>query len=1034
MTQQSACESCNITGLPIFPLVYAVLPLDLKPTLPPGITANGVKDIVVNQHPRVPSKLREAQGCTRASSSPALEKVAYDYGLRVVRAGYIYLFYELGPLGSKYWNCYTVNDDGCMTLQADAESPTPPRGALFCLNKSHTPLRTHYLVIDKPDKCGRVWIAYSEHQWTRNTIKKYENDQILRAMRMQFIEPAELIASPIHDHGVEATVANLSHVMEYCKETDEVGRKNIPRISLDDGDFSDFYLGVQPSSFTFNSRLKQEVSIVKQMQLSGVRPDGKSHPPMMLALWDHLGVAQELAGWCNLVSGLVGQYQENECAQKLSSLKFLEGTQKFLEEAAEKKVYKSEQDHVVRLNITEDARRKAEKLSEPQKGHHLEIASLSDQWESDYVPVGYRRQLSQILRYSDLDGWDNPVRRPALEAKRDAALNKLKAEVKDYQENHRLERNRLISQRRAESWPKYKNLIDWNSLNKFKRNHLSFLDVCDALNFGRTEHLLKWLRSKQLTFVLNDFDKNELSCGVSFERIVGALILGLGNCDAGSAQLDAWVKELNANAEGNLFWRAFSLNNTDISREVNAALSLASSKVVNFTKKDFEDSLASIKIFKTAADLYKKAVTLSNTNQDAGKGKTVFGIKLKTYNAYKLDRVAISVGDRAFKLFRIEGVHADSVGEWMVRHMYNVRALVDPADSMHLISAATESRIKNMLAAESVMRARRLADQQAGLDKNYSKSVIDQKNAPHLPEQNQALFDKAYAKRAEEIQQSIKNKSYKLPHSRHYEVFLELEGKILADKSSEVSKQWDKIYNDKGASDSIKAIKDCRLALVVTTIEAINLSKLLLWDVKHEGKTDAKTGAFILASLMSIGSGVADVASVVTKSAFGGESFAYQRLKLWGGGLSAGASYIGAVVDLIDYRKHLKKDEYGFAGLYLLKSMLGFASFGFTGMTTFAYAAPLIQRMTGTAVITEAATVVGARAVGYVAARVLFMVLGSWATALTIFVQIAIIMLDDDNLTKWCKRCPYGPESKTDPFSNNEKLVSAFKEAVADAE
>ena len=44
---------------------------------------------------------------------------------------------------------------------------------------------------------------------------------------------------------------------------------------------------------------------IKLMRQSGKRPDGGSHPPMLLALWDGIGITHELNGYRNEAAGRI---------------------------------------------------------------------------------------------------------------------------------------------------------------------------------------------------------------------------------------------------------------------------------------------------------------------------------------------------------------------------------------------------------------------------------------------------------------------------------------------------------------------------------------------------------------------------------------------------------------------------------------------------------------------------------------------------------------------------------------------------------
>jgi hypothetical protein len=146
--------------------------------------------------------------------------------------------------------------------------------------------------------------------------------------------------------------------------------------------------------------------------------------------------------------------------------------------------------------------------------------------------------------------------------------------------------------------------------------------------------------------------------------------------------------------------------------------------------------------------------------------------------------------------------------------------------------------------------------------------------------------------------------------------------------------------------------------------------------------------------------------------------------------LAGGASFVGALLDLVDGRKELAKKHYGLMSLYLLKSFLGFASTFATGLTAFTYAAPLVQRLTGRAAAGATMRVVGARAAAIVGARILFMSVGAWITLGTFAVQALIWMFTDDALESWCEECAFGAKRNQGWATNPTQQMSALDKAL----
>ena len=188
MTQQRKCENCEKSGLAILPVRYAVMPKAARVKLPAGIMGKGMTDIALTEH---------------------------QYALRTLRDGWLFVFYEQGVRGRNYWQAYRVTPDGRLWKQ-DLPLPRSPRTDPACAQKSIA-VQMDLLAIEHPHKCGKVWLAFSEHAWHADIFKQYAENATLRALRMQMIEPAQWIetgADP-SGHAVLATQESIDDVVEY---------------------------------------------------------------------------------------------------------------------------------------------------------------------------------------------------------------------------------------------------------------------------------------------------------------------------------------------------------------------------------------------------------------------------------------------------------------------------------------------------------------------------------------------------------------------------------------------------------------------------------------------------------------------------------------------------------------------------------------------------------------------------------------------------------------------------------------------------
>lgn len=96
----------------------------------------------------------------------------------------------------------------------------------------------------------------------------------------------------------------------------------------------------------------------------------------------------------------------------------------------------------------------------------------------------------------------------------------------------------------------------------------------------------------------------------------------------------------------------------------------------------------------------------------------------------------------------------------------------------------------------------------------------------------------------------------------------------------------------------------------------MNFQKLL---AECQTKGDAKSWWSLAASSMTLTSGLYDVASVPAKNLFGAEVWSCQKIKLFGGVLSAAATAIGVGVDVEAMSKSEANDQATLYALYFGK-------------------------------------------------------------------------------------------------------------------
>lgn len=944
------CPNCNKSGLAILPVRYAVVPSAIACSVPAHM-GNKVTNIPLAHH---------------------------KYALRTLRQGFIYILHEKHPRGSQIkWEVYSVSIRGTLWKQPSPGAIVPMSEDPACSRTGHN-IPASVIAIDSPEKCGKIWMAFSEHEWSEETFKQYESDAKMRDRRMQTFLPATWISAGGYRHGLPATKENVEQVIEYQDDfapSSLVGGE-VGRLSKPDGTFNLEQLKKETTRHPMAMRKGQSESLVAAMNKVGERPGKKTHTPIILALWDAVGMTHELNGFRNDAAGRIEQYNE-ERALELSALASIEGMKLALEEKADSTARERANAGVFDWSPADTETRLANvaKYRPGDAKFSARQADLCARWERDSlekVPsnIAFERDLYTRLPEHE---WQKKMAWIDQAAKR-ATSERNPFSGKSPVELRQEHADELAKEAVADVWPKYEKLLRKDASGKFvhqlfKEKHQHFVSWADKLVDERTDDLIKWLESKALLDALTEFHPNNIRDGVAFDDKVGTAVFGMNSSIRGKAKIDAWIKEMKA-TEANLVWRAIALNSEQAMQDLNEALADAE-------RHKNDRTLASAlnwlnygnKFLKAFADTYKKALSVENANTKARStsGSSAFGVKLKGINTHGYDAMMMTAGDRAFGHVRITAL-TDHASEKIIQHIFCIRSFVSPLDSLRMISVQAKNE---ELARKQRLQRLRTAK---GLASGWSPA-------------------------------------------------------IRTAQTELLTQEWEKFKAD-GTDTASRALKDSRVAVLVMLIEGSNFAKLIA-DCQMKG--DAKSWWLLLASGTTITGALFDIASIPAKNIFGADSWSHQRIKGMGGILSASATAIMAVVDANEARKARAQGQHLVAGLYGLKSVVGAANAALTVATSFTYAAPAISRITGNAALGSAARVIGLRAAAIVGARILFMAAGAWLTIGLFGIQVFIWWFADDELQLWCSLSVFGNRSTAQKaFKTQAEQNEALHKALMD--
>ena len=694
------CDQCKSTGLPLLPVHYAVVPKGIKPALPGWASGERVKDVALAED--------------------------FTYALRTMREGYLYLFYSKNARGSNQWECYTVWADGCLHKQADTELTVPPFAPTFqCSREGHNQLGMHYFIIEKPEKCGTTWIAFSDHKWSKETVAEYQQNAKLREARMQKIEPAAMATGSIQSHGAKAEATILNGVLEYAPHFDvsllpyEAQAKPF---SQEDGSYEASRLNKLSTRYPLNLRKGEAESTVKHM-----KQRGKEATPHVLALWDAIGIVHELNGFRNDAAGWLNKYGDERELQ-ITAANAIDGTKKALEK----------------------------KLQDSMGQHQNRVMGRGAYQDTMRVKPNPR-------------GWPETARWEPFTAREDILKHGPGMGYVVLPQEH-------IDKNIAHAWEKYEAKLDKTALDTFRKHWDKLTTQADSIIDRRTQALVNWLEAPLLIDSLEDCNQKNIEDGLIFEQAVGDAIFGMGSSKTGQKKIDAWIAQAKASIKSNLLWRAIALNQEIGIKDVDAALMLAEQhkdQRTIATALNTEGIVA--KTLKAFADTHKKATSVltGNTSAKSEAGSVAFGTRIKPIKTRDLDKLATTVGDQVLAHFKVDGL-ADHISEKIMQHMFSIRAMVDPKDSLALVVAQA--------AAEPQSRG-------------------------HL-----------------------------LQRLRTAETFLGAgTAEIKTAQADNLRKAWD---NFKGTAKGADAIRDARLAVLVMLIEGLNFQKLLAeCKTKGDGKT-----------------------------------------------------------------------------------------------------------------------------------------------------------------------------------------------------
>ncbi|HBL9016768.1 TPA: hypothetical protein LTW89_004292, partial [Enterobacter hormaechei] len=650
-----ACQGlCTTKGLTVLPVRYAVVPENINASLPGW--AND---------PRI-------TGVTLASNE--------KYTLRALRQGYLYVFYEKGKQGTNYWQCYSVAPDGSLWLQQVASNPVPVDKAL-CETGEHIAQNVEFMSIESPDKCGNVWFAFSQYPWEQETLDRYRTRPEERTERMQKVMPS-VAGSQRTKTGTDVTGASLNQVLDYQVPSvsgllpgpDEAKVVNVSRASslwdptVDDpwrvnNDVVKLQSSLYPWAKNRSGRADATVTAMEN------RSEGMT--PLLLPLWDPVGIVHELNGWSQDVLGRQAQFlqeRELEFATKTN----LDAVRTLLESNAESRedaMRRRRTDGPMLTDEYLDSRLQALEKRYQGKPDVLAQIRADDRlvrnWHAQNVTASYPESVLM-----------SPPEPLAAHQRRVAAIQ---AQVDEELALNLPKPSQDFSGVRARSWAPYQKKLNATRQANFDTCYTNLVDSVNAIFQKRIVSVVNWLSAPVLLATLDDFHCEAQRAGLFYQSAVGMAMHGINSCPAGAAKIDGWWNEYSTKNRGNLLWRHVAANNPQLISELEPYLATVKGKkdedVTPLTATAMTAALMQqVSNMKKLEGYYQKSMNsvVKGLRENASK------LEVQLFNT---DAFIVTVGDRVSRILLVDKA-GEKLATTAFRLIFMIRAGI-PSEKVH---------------------------------------------------------------------------------------------------------------------------------------------------------------------------------------------------------------------------------------------------------------------------------------------------------------------------------------------------------------
>lgn len=597
------CPHCQISGPAILPVRYAVVPAGLSASVPAWAKPD----------------------------MPFPEGDGYDYLLRALRQGFVYVYYE----SNRQWEGWSVAEDGSLWKQPTAAYAQPQKKS-DCTMPCHNPTNLEMLILSTAALKGNCWIAFTPAKWRTGTLDRYASDANARRKRMQCVEYWQWTTPANEQRVAQASVEVLNDIADYMTPGPACPVLTLPynppvrRISRTESCAPWFYFdeGAVRAQGTLTPwsrrRCEQAERTIDAMQKQGTGVNRYDKPitQLVVALDDASGIAHELAGFSDDMAALHAGWLDELSIEFFTDQSLL-GAQNQLE-------------------------KQGEALAVWIKTQGIRSAPLVEAMTSTYThdsPESFKAQYQQATaRNAQVSGDDI-----------------------------------------AHEWGKYDAELNHEKRAAFRQCYEQFCGVIATRMEALHRLRIAWLESASFITCSQDFYSTSVEDNLSYRETVDYALASLNLTDTGAQWLDSLINQYSAKSGSNLVWRSLLLNNPDVIAEMTVFLESLAKSHGKTEKADEASFMAAVA---PLAGKLNEAYASANEALERPATPSSSFSRMMLY----CDRRLSTFGDRFFNFARL-GKGLDGMNEMLTKTLFQVVSGVSYAKAVGLSVAQIQDGV-----------------------------------------------------------------------------------------------------------------------------------------------------------------------------------------------------------------------------------------------------------------------------------------------------------------------------------------------------